>query len=75
MPAPPPQALDDFVMLWAEYDDGSGTIEPHALEEMLLRLDPPLGLGPGADGKDVLKWVGGGAVADGKGRAQVSGGL
>ncbi len=51
------QALDDFVTLWSEYDDGSGTIAPRALEELLLRLDPPLGLGPYADNKDVLRWV------------------
>lgn len=39
----------------SEYDDGSGTIDPKALEELLLRLDPPLGLGPYADSKDVLR--------------------
>ncbi len=41
--------------LWSEYDDGSGTILPRHLEELLLRLDPPLGLGPYADNKDVLR--------------------
>lgn len=57
VPTRRPQALDDFVTLWSEYDDGSGTIAPRALEELLLRLDPPLGLGPYADNKDVLRWV------------------
>ncbi|GIL55074.1 hypothetical protein Vafri_10591, partial [Volvox africanus] len=52
-----PQNLEDFVMLWSEYDDGSGTISPAALEQLLLRLDPPLGLGPYADNKEVLKFV------------------
>ncbi|GLI63280.1 hypothetical protein VaNZ11_006186 [Volvox africanus] len=52
-----PQALEDFVTLWSEYDDGSGTILPRHLEELLLRLDPPLGLGPYADNKDVLRFV------------------
>lgn len=52
-----PQALDDFVMLWSEYDDGSGTIFPRHLEELLLKLDPPLGLGTYADNKDVLRFV------------------
>lgn len=42
-------------MLWAEYDDGSGTIDPRALEELLLRLDPPLGLGAYVDNKEVLR--------------------
>jgi hypothetical protein len=50
-----PQALEDFVTLWSEYDDGSGTIQPRHLEELLLKLDPPLGLGPYADNKDVLR--------------------
>ncbi|KXZ47565.1 hypothetical protein GPECTOR_34g724 [Gonium pectorale] len=50
-------ALDNFVTLWSEYDDGSGTILPRHLEELLLRLDPPLGLGPYADNKDVLRFV------------------
>ncbi|KAG2448926.1 hypothetical protein HYH02_006274 [Chlamydomonas schloesseri] len=52
-----PQALEDFVTLWSEYDDGSGTIQPRHLEELLLKLDPPLGLGPYADNKDVLRFV------------------
>ncbi len=49
------QALENFVTLWSEYDDGSGTIMPRHLEELLLRLDPPLGLGAYADNKDVLR--------------------
>lgn len=32
-----PDHLDEFVDLWAEYDDGSGTIDPKDLEGMLLR--------------------------------------
>jgi hypothetical protein len=32
-----PDHLDEFVELWAEYDDGSGTIDPKDLEAMLLR--------------------------------------
>ncbi|KXZ54859.1 hypothetical protein GPECTOR_4g931 [Gonium pectorale] len=52
-----PQNLEDFVVLWAEYDDGSGSIDPRALEELLLRLDPPLGLGPHAHNKEVLRFV------------------
>eukprot|EP00798_Chlamydomonas_sp_ICE-L_P015920 gene15920-22054_t len=47
----------DFVQLWAEFDDGSGTIWPKDLEELLLKLEPPLGLGIFADSKDVLRFV------------------
>lgn len=32
-----PDHLEEFVVLWAEYDDGSGTIDPKDLEAMLLR--------------------------------------
>lgn len=32
-----PDHLDEFVDLWAEYDDGTGSIEPKDLEAMLLR--------------------------------------
>jgi hypothetical protein len=32
-----PDHLEEFVNLWAEYDDGSGTIDPRDLEGMLLR--------------------------------------
>jgi len=32
-----PDHLEEFVELWAEYDDGSGTIDPKDLEAMLLR--------------------------------------
>ena len=101
-----PQSLEDFVNLWSEYDDGSGSIEPKDLEALLLRwaglashgwkrqaqacqqsrfpslnattaaearhagcgrqltdpgrpcrLQPPMGLGPTAEGKDVLRFV------------------
>lgn len=34
-----------------------GTILPRELEEILMRTDPPLGLGSLADNKDVLRWV------------------
>ena len=43
------------MLLWAEYDDGTATIAPASLEELLLRLDPPLGLGQFADNKEVLR--------------------
>lgn len=43
--------------LWAEYDDGSGTMDPKHLEGLLLRLEPPLGLGPYTENKDVLRFV------------------
>eukprot|EP00775_Hariotina_reticulata_P006841 gene6841-7059_t len=52
-----PDHLDEFLDLWAEYDDGSGTIDPKDLEGMLLRLSPPLGLGPTASSTDVLRFV------------------
>ncbi|KAI8464917.1 MAG: Ion transport protein-domain-containing protein [Monoraphidium minutum] len=52
-----PHALEEFVELWSEYDDGTGSIDPQNLEALLLRLPPPLGLGPGAEGKDVLRFV------------------
>ncbi|KAL6748527.1 Ion transport protein-domain-containing protein [Haematococcus lacustris] len=52
-----PEALEEFVTLWSEYDDGSGTIAPRELEELLLKLEPPLGLGSMADNKDVLRFV------------------
>jgi len=45
------------VNLWSEYDDGTGSIDPRDLEAVLLRLQPPLGLGPSAEGKDVLRFV------------------
>jgi hypothetical protein len=32
-----PQSLEDFVTLWSEYDDGSGSIDPRDLEALLLR--------------------------------------
>ena len=39
----------------SQYDDGSGTITPKELEELLMILEPPLGLGLQADNKDVLR--------------------
>ncbi len=32
-----PTSLEEFVDLWAQYDDGTGTIDPRDLEAMLLR--------------------------------------
>lgn len=32
-----PQSLEEFVALWSEYDDGSGSIAPPDLEALLLR--------------------------------------
>ena len=48
-----PQLLDEFSWVWAEYDDGSGTVAPEDLLEILLRLLPPLGLGPFATEEEV----------------------
>lgn len=31
-----PQSLEEFVTLWSEYDDGSGSIDPRDLEALLL---------------------------------------
>lgn len=50
-------ATQEFQELWAEYDDGSGTIAPEQLQALLTRTDPPLGLGRTATGRDVLKFV------------------
>ena len=47
----------EFQECWAEYDDGSGTIAPEQLQSLLIRTDPPLGLGRMATGRDVLKFV------------------
>ncbi|KAK9823801.1 hypothetical protein WJX72_005586 [[Myrmecia] bisecta] len=52
-----PNSLQEFQELWCQYDDGTGTIDPSELEQLILRLSPPLGLGPHADGKDVLRFV------------------
>lgn len=49
--------VQDFQERWAEYDDGSGTISPEQLQTLLIRTDPPLGLGRTATGRDVLKFV------------------
>lgn len=51
-----PQSLETFVQLWSQYDDGSGTITPKDLEDLLMHLDPPLGLGPEVNSKDVLRY-------------------
>lgn len=32
-----PHTLEEFVELWAEYDDGTGTIDAMDLEKMLMR--------------------------------------
>lgn len=50
-------AMQEFQELWAEYDDGSGSIAPEQLQALLTRTDPPLGLGRTATGRDVLKFV------------------
>lgn len=52
-----PEHLDRFIELWADYDNGSGTIDPKDLEILLVQLPPPLGLGPLASTSDVLKFV------------------
>lgn len=52
-----PSLLEEFVDLWSEYDDGSTTIAPKQMEQILTRLPPPLGLGPYADSNDVLRFV------------------
>ena len=49
--------LQDFQERWAEYDDGSGSISPEQLQTLLIRTDPPLGLGRTATGRDVLRFV------------------
>ena len=49
--------MQEFQELWAEYDDGSGTIAPEQLQTLLIRTDPPLGLGRMATGRDVLRFV------------------
>ena len=49
--------FQEFQEFWAEYDDGSGTIAPEQLQSLLIRTDPPLGLGRMATGRDVLKFV------------------
>ncbi|KAL4420689.1 hypothetical protein ABPG75_010345 [Micractinium tetrahymenae] len=52
-----PQHLEDFVELWAEYDDGSNSIDPKDMEQLLRRLPPPMGLGPKATDSDVMHFV------------------
>lgn len=58
-----PSVLEEFIILWGHYDDGSGTIDPKQLEELLIDLGPPLGVRRGATSKeliDVSGWAGGG---------------
>lgn len=52
-----PQHLEDFVELWAEYDDGSNSIDPKDMEQLLRRLPSPMGLGPKATDSDVMRFV------------------
>lgn len=53
-----PRVLEHFVDLWAEYDElGNGYITPLQLENLLRRLEPPLGLGIYAEPADVLSFV------------------
>ena len=49
--------LQDFVGLWAEYDDGSNSIDPRDLEQLLRRLPPPMGLGLHATESDIMRFV------------------
>eukprot|EP00951_Prasinocladus_malaysianus_P050345 scaffold679489_cov39-Prasinocladus_malaysianus.AAC.1 len=43
--------------MWADYDDGSGTITPRNLHDLLTRLNPPLGLGPMTTNAELVKFV------------------
>ncbi|GAB4819675.1 hypothetical protein N2152v2_006721 [Parachlorella kessleri] len=52
-----PANLDEFCELWAEFDDGTSLIEPKDLEQILMRLKPPMGLGNKANGTDVVRFV------------------
>lgn len=52
-----PTALDEFRELWAEYDDGSSTITPRDLHDLLTRLSPPLGLGPTTTNAELVRFV------------------
>ncbi|PSC71712.1 voltage-gated ion channel superfamily isoform A [Micractinium conductrix] len=52
-----PQHLEDFIELWAEYDDGSNSIDPKHMEALLQRLPPPMGLGRAATEADILRFV------------------
>lgn len=50
-----PATLDTFVVLWARYDDGSGTILPRQFEELLVEIGPPLGLKKNASPKEIVQ--------------------
>ena len=41
----------------AEYDDGSNSIDPKDMEQLLRRLPSPMGLGPKATDSDVMRFV------------------
>ena len=58
-PSFPPSfpAQQEFCELWAEYDDGTSLIDPKDLEQILMRMRPPMGLGPKANGTDVVRFV------------------
>lgn len=55
--APAAACIQEFCELWAEYDDGTSLIDPKALEAILMRLPPPMGLGRKAKPADVLSFV------------------
>ena len=52
-----PGALEEFRELWSEYDDGTQTISPHNLYDLLTRLTPPLGLGPTTTNVELVRFV------------------
>lgn len=52
-----PAHLELFVEHWSRHDDGTGTIPPAALSEILKQLPPPLGLGKAATGKQIISFV------------------
>lgn len=54
-----PASLEEFRELWSEYDDGTRTITPRDLHDLLIRLTPPLGLGPTVTNIQLLKFVSG----------------
>ncbi|CAG9463932.1 unnamed protein product [Pedinophyceae sp. YPF-701] len=52
-----PDSLDRFIDLWAQKDLGDGTIEPRDLEEILVKLGPPLGIPKDANARQVIAFV------------------
>ncbi|MEW5300382.1 MAG: hypothetical protein WDW36_003317 [Sanguina aurantia] len=48
-----PQMLDELVWAWVEHDDGTHSIPPQHLRQVLEELPPPLGLGYGATADDL----------------------